>query len=83
MLAVLLHAGTAGLLRGQLYRVNKRRDYQHLFTDSLVSLGLALGGSFVYFTILAVGGPFPGGGVAGISRLRLLGAAFPKSAAAE
>lgn len=48
---VLLHAGTAGLLmRGLTDRGHGRRGYRYLFTDALVSLGVAGGGALVYFT---------------------------------
>jgi cobalt-zinc-cadmium efflux system protein len=48
---LLLHAGTAWLLvRGQRYRVNGRSGYRYLFTDALVSLGVALGGALLNVT---------------------------------
>ncbi|GAB2469562.1 cation efflux system protein [Hymenobacter qilianensis] len=48
---LLLHAGTAGLLlRGQQVRGNGRRGCQYLFTDALVSFGVALGGALLYGT---------------------------------
>lgn len=48
---LLLHAGTAWLLvRGQRYRVNGRSGFRYLFTDALVSLGVALGGALLYVT---------------------------------